>query len=486
MTEITPLLRDRPQAPSRSALAPQIHGDSFSRGVRSSRYATSHQPGARPIPHKHAPSLSHNQQALLGMQRCSQVHSSQYSSRYSRPTTTSLSSFNNYLSSSRTIQSSSTSHFSGNSNNVNRQNNDQSTSKTPNLSRLLVSLPYHLLCIASPYLPPCCGLCCCLTCIRTSEYGVLERFGKFERILEPGMHRLIWPMEREAGRISVRVRQIDLRCETKSRDHVFLNIHISIQYQADVNHLFESFYTLTSPTLQITSHALDTLRSTLPQMDLDDIFSSQESIALELHRSLNGTMNRYGYLIHHVLLTRIYPNEHVKISMNEMQASKRMKEAMPHKAEAVRLQLVKEAEGRAERDYLNGVGVARERKAIVTGMRDVMEDVLTLALSEKRGHNDDDDSREGKEVASSTAVSTKGVMDLLLLTQYFDLITGLSSSGRYHHRGHGNDDDADATSSLMITHTPDTVMQVQEQVRTCFDSIVCNTVSVETLVDTGE
>mmetsp|Transcript_10552 Transcript_10552/g.21701 ORF Transcript_10552/g.21701 Transcript_10552/m.21701 type:complete len:316 (-) Transcript_10552:4796-5743(-) len=219
MTEITPLLRDRPQAPSRSALAPQIHGDSFSRGVRSSRYATSHQPGARPIPHKHAPSLSHNQQALLGMQRRSQVHSLQYSSRYTWPTTTSLSSFNNYLSSSRTIQSSSTSHFSGNSNNVNRQNNDQSTSKTPNLSRLLVSLPYHLLCIASPYLPPCCGLCCCLTCIRTSEYGVLERFGKFERILEPGMHRLIWPMEREAGRISVRVRQIDLRCETKSRDH---------------------------------------------------------------------------------------------------------------------------------------------------------------------------------------------------------------------------------------------------------------------------
>lgn len=219
MTENTPLLRDKPQALSRSALASQIHGESFSRGVRSSRYATPHQPGARPIPHKHAPSLSHNQQALLGIQRRSIVHSSRYSSRYTRPTTTSLSSSNNLSSSSRKIQSSATSHPSGNRNNINRQNNDQSTSKTPNLSRLLISLPYHLLCIASPYLPPCCGLCCCLTCIRTSEYGVLERFGKFERILEPGMHRLIWPMEREAGRISVRVRQIDLRCETKSRDH---------------------------------------------------------------------------------------------------------------------------------------------------------------------------------------------------------------------------------------------------------------------------
>jgi len=102
-------------------------------------------------------------------------------------------------------------------------------------------------------------------------------------------------------------------------------------------------------------------------MDLDDIFSSQESIALELHRSLNGTMNRYGYLIHHVLLTRIYPNEHVKISMNEMQASKRMKEAMPHKAEAVRLQLVKEAEGRAERDYLKGLAWRGRGRRLLLG-----------------------------------------------------------------------------------------------------------------------
>ncbi len=270
---------------------------------------------------------------------------------------------------------------------------------------------------------------------------------------------------------------------------VFLNVHISIQFQADAHHLFESFYTLTSPTLQITSHALDTIRSTLPQMDLDDIFSSQESIALELHRSLNGAMNRYGFIIHHALLTRIHPNEHVKLSMNEMQASKRMKEAMPHKAEAVRLELVKEAEGRAERDYLNGVGVARERRAIVDGMREVMDDVLMVASFGHRDcddDDDDDDAGEEKVVKSSMALSTKGVMDLLLLTQYFDLITDLNSGRRNHYRVRGNDDNAYASSSLLVTHTPDTVMQVQEQVKNCFDSIACNTVPVETLVDTGE
>ena len=97
---------------------------------------------------------------------------------------------------------------------------------SPRLSQLIYSLPYKLLCIASPLIPPCCGLCCCTTCIRTSEYGVLERFGRFERFLNPGMHIIMWPYEREAGRISVRLRQLDLHCETKSKDHVFVTVRV--------------------------------------------------------------------------------------------------------------------------------------------------------------------------------------------------------------------------------------------------------------------
>ena len=256
------------------------------------------------------------------------------------------------------------------------------------------------------------------------------------------MHFIKWPYEREAGRISIRISQLDLHCETKSKDHVFVTVRVSIQYQANSHQLFESFYSLSSPNSQLTAFTLDTLRSKLPQMDLDDIFASFDDIALDLHRTLNGSMNKYGFTIHHALLTQIQPNEHVRQSMNEMQASKRMKEAMPHKAEAKRVELVKEAEAKAERAFLNGIGVANQRKALAAGMRGIVQDAQS---------------------SSDVSVSAKEVMDLLLLTQYFDVLTSLNETGREREEN---------TSTLLLSHTPDTVRQLQNVAKECFGSSV--------------
>lgn len=289
---------------------------------------------------------------------------------------------------------------------------------------------------------------------------MMQRFGKFERILSPGLHVLKWPMEREAGRISMRIRQLDVDCETKSKDHVILRIHVSIQYQTNSTHLFESFYALSSPTRVLTSHIHDIIRSTLPSLDLDEIFSSQDAIASELDRSLNDNMNEYGYVIHHALVTQIQPNTLVKHSMNEMEASKRMKQAMPNKAEAVKIQVVKNAEANAERSYLNGVGVARERRAIANGMKEVAAGA----------------------VSDNGAISPEGVMDLLLLTQYFDVMTDLKGGG-------GNDNGADdsaenrsPSASLFINHMPGTVSQLTATARKCFGSVISETVEEENML----
>lgn len=264
----------------------------------------------------------------------------------------------------------------------------------------------------------------------------------------------------------MRVRQLDVDIETKSKDHVFIRVHVSIQYQTNSTHLFESFYSLQSPTRQLTTLTHDVLRSTLPQLELDDIFSSQNSIALELDRYLNNNMNEYGYIIDHALICQIRPNDHVKESMNEMQASKRMKEAMPHKAEAVRIEIVKAAEARAERFYLNGVGVSRERVAIAHGMKQVMDDVV----------------KNASEI--NTTVSTKGVMDLLLLTQYFDVMAELNGvrggkNGATAAEGPG---DESPTSSLFLMHMPETVSQLSATARKCFASATKDAVKEENLL----
>ncbi len=280
------------------------------------------------------------------------------------------------------------------------------------------------------------------------------------------MHAIKWPMERVAGRVSVRVQQLDVDCVCKSLDHVFLDVSVSIQFQANIHQLFQSFYSLSSPSRQLITHTLDVLRSTLPKMHLDDIFASQESIALDLHRTLNGHMNQYGFMIQYALLTRIHPQDNVRQSMNEIEASKRMKEAMPHKAEAIKVECVKKAEASAERAYLHGVGIARQRREIARGMIETMK-----SLNES--YND-------------STISTKATMDLLLLTQYLDVLTAVGgSSKRVEDKSPsdgGNDGDSPSTSSLLLSHMPDTVFQIQDALSKQFVAAT-NPVKVENLLE---
>ena len=177
-------------------------------------------------------------------------------------------------------------------------------------------------------------------------------------------------------------------------------------------------------------------------------------------------MNEYGYIIHHALITKILPNDHVKEAMNKIEASKRIKEAAPQKGEAIWIEAVKGAEARAERAHLNGVGVARERREIARGMRNIVDSVVSSGSDGRR--------------ESTTTISTKGVMDLLLLTQHFDVLTDLNGA-----RGSKSDgDDEEATSSSMfLTHHVDTVTQLAEVARECFGDANCSRVEVENLLD---
>ena len=221
-------------------------------------------------------------------------------------------------------------------------------------------------------------------------------------------------------RAHCRARLIGTSCagETKTSDNVFLNVIISVQYKVKEEYVYEAFYVLNDPSEQIKSYVYDVVRSTLPLLTLDKAFESKEMVAQSVKRELSGTccivlwlkeprqnwrcvgvMSEYGFVIHNALVTDISPDGRVKTAMNEINASKRLKEAAFEKAEGEKILLVKSAEAQAESKYLSGVGVARQRKAIVDGLRD--------SISQFSGN-----------VKGSTP---KDVIDLLLLTQYFDM-----------------------------------------------------------------
>jgi regulator of protease activity HflC (stomatin/prohibitin superfamily) len=213
-------------------------------------------------------------------------------------------------------------------------------------------------------------------------------------------------MQQLVGRLSFRVQQLDVRVETKTLDNVFLTAVVSVQYQVLREKVFEAFYALTNPAQQITAHVYDVMRAQLPTLELDAVFEAKEDLALAVKEALTETFTSYGYQILQTLITDLDPDQRVKNAMNEINSSKRLKYAVAERAEGDKILQVKSAEAEAEAKYLSGVGVAKQRKAIVDGLR-----TSIVEFSDK-----------------VDGASTKEVMDLLLLTQYFDMIRDVGSA----------------------------------------------------------
>jgi regulator of protease activity HflC (stomatin/prohibitin superfamily) len=250
--------------------------------------------------------------------------------------------------------------------------------------------------------------CCCCQCVRTQEIGFSEQCGEFQEILGPGLHCMLWPFNSIGGRLTLRVQQLDVVCETKTSDHVFVRIHIVVLFRVAVVQAYEAYYRLSDPRIQIETYVLDVVRSAVPGRTLDEVFASKHEIAETLLLRLHQGTRQYGYEITETLVTDVIPNDIVKAAMNEVNASRRIKDAAPYKADALRIGIIKEAEGRVEARFLSGVGTANQRRAIAQGLKETVE-VWT------------DDVR--------LVMPAKDVMDILLVSQYFDVLNAVGSKG---------------------------------------------------------
>lgn len=264
----------------------------------------------------------------------------------------------------------------------------------------------------------------CLACVRQANVAVVQQCGNYSTILGAGPSFIMWPLQNIAGTMSLRIQQLDVVCETKTKDNVFVQVAVSIQYKVVEERVYDAFYKLTDPAEQIRSYVYDVVRSSVPRLELDQAFSSKTDIAQACQDQLKSVMSEYGYEILESLVTDLSPDMKVKASMNEINASKRLKMASMHKAEADKIKQVKAAEAEAEARYLSGMGVARQRKAIVDGLKQSINDFK----------------------ADVKGTQPRDVMDLLLLTQYFDLLRDVGAN------------------SLFLDHEPQAVARLQMQV----------------------
>ncbi|APT87476.1 MULTISPECIES: SPFH domain-containing protein [Corynebacterium] len=204
--------------------------------------------------------------------------------------------------------------------------------------------------------------------VRTREAAIVERLGKFVSVAHAGLHFKVPWVDRVRAKISLQVRQLDVMVETKTKDNVFVQIPVAVQYQVVEGREREAYYMLSNHEQQIVAYVQDNVRSSVANMDLDDSFSSKDTIAQNVAMSLRDNMAAYGWHFVNTLVTDIRPDSRVRESMNSINAAQREREAAIAQAEAEKIRVVKEAEGAAEARKLQGRGVADQRKEIVEGI----------------------------------------------------------------------------------------------------------------------
>ena len=210
-----------------------------------------------------------------------------------------------------------------------------------------------------------------------------------------------------AGALSTRVQALDVAVETKTKDNVFVTIIVSTQYMVlrESSRMYDAFYKLTTQE-QIRSYIFDVVRSTVPRINLDDVFTTKEEIAIEVKNMLEKAMTEFGYTIIQTLVTDIAPDHKVKTAMNEINAAQRARVAAQDRAEAEKIMVVKAAEADAEAKYLAGTGIARQRQAIINGLK---ESVVHFQ-------------------AEVDGINSKDVMEMMMMTQYFDTMKEVGCS----------------------------------------------------------
>ena len=244
--------------------------------------------------------------------------------------------------------------------------------------------------------------------VRQQSVAIVERFGRYQKIATSGIHmRLPFGIDKIAARIQLRLLQSEIVVETKTKDNVFVMMNVATQYRVNEQNVTDAYYKLMRPEAQIKSYIEDALRSSVPNLTLDELFEKKDEIALEVQHQVAEEMTTYGYIIVKTLITKVEPDAEVKQSMNEINAAQRKRVAAQELAEADKIKIVTAAEAEAEKDRLHGVGIAQQRKAIVDG--------LAESIAELKEAN--------------VGMSEEQIMSILLTNQYLDTLNTFAAKG---------------------------------------------------------
>lgn len=269
--------------------------------------------------------------------------------------------------------------------------------------------------------------------VKQQTAALIERFGKFHSVRNAGLQIKIPLIDKVAGRVSLKIQQLDVLVETKTKDDVFVRLKVSVQYLILKEKVYDAFYRLENSHDQITSYVFDTIRAEVPKMKLDDVFERKDDVAIAIKRELSVAMEDYGYGIIKALVTDIDPAQEVKIAMNRINAAEREKVAAQYEGDADRIKIVEKARAEAESKRLQGQGIADQRREIAKGLEDSVE------------------------VLNKAGINAQEASALIVITQHYDTLHSMGENAN--------------SNLIMLPNAPSTASDMMTQLIASFTAV---------------
>ena len=237
---------------------------------------------------------------------------------------------------------------------------------------------------------------------------IIERLGKFNRIVNAGFHVKVPVIDRKAATVSLRTMKNGFGIDVKTQDNVTIGLEVSAQYHVSYDMgagpadsgIYKSYYMLQEPVDQMRDFITDALRSSIPVYTLDEVFAKKDDIAKDVNATVSEQMAAYGFTLVSTLITKIALPTEVENSMNDINAAQRKRAA------AHRIKRVTEATAEAEAMEKAGEGIANQRKAIALGIKDSLE------------------------IIQETGVGNDEANQLFMFTQWSEMMTEFARTGK--------------------------------------------------------
>lgn len=242
--------------------------------------------------------------------------------------------------------------------------------------------------------------------VRQNTVTIVERFGKFHRVLDSGLNMVVPLLDKPTASISLALQNLHEAVDAVTRDKVTVKIEANLVYRVDRSMVKEFHYELSDAMTTVRDYVENYMRSHVASQTHEELLLEREEFSTYLIDSLDDILIKWGIrIISFQVINIIFPKE-ITDAMSKVVASQRLREAAQNEAEANKVTVIKNAEANREANIMLGEGIAGQKQAIMEGLKMSVKDIQDV---------------QGFE--------PNEIMNLLVISQYFDTIKELGSSG---------------------------------------------------------